>query len=108
MSSRQNFDLGDAKATLAAEAQRFGGNQSEAVRAAIARLARRMDIEDLPEQTQQQIKALQLDLDIADGRDVVIIAIAQLWQREVGEPERDLAAELDELKQAIEELKRRA
>lgn len=106
---RQNFDLGeDAKRILAAEAAaRFGGNQSQAVRAAVERLARRMDVDDLPEHTQQEIRALRLDLDMADARDVVILAIAQLWQREIGEEERDVLAELDDVKQRLTALESR-
>lgn len=52
---------------------------------------------ELPPLTRQQIQALILDLDL-DAREVVIVAIQQLWQREIGEPERDVLAELDELK----------
>ena len=48
----------------------------------------------LPELTKQQIAALILDLD-ADFRSVIIRAVAELWQREIGEPERDLAGEID-------------
>jgi hypothetical protein len=51
----------------------------------------------LPLQTRRQIKALATDLD-QDARSVVIIAIAELWQREIGEPDRDLAAEIDAIK----------
>ncbi len=50
--------------------------------------------------TRQQIAALMLDLD-CDARTVVIEAIAQLWQRECGEPGRDVFAELDELREQI-------
>lgn len=55
---------------------------------------------ELPPLTRQQIKALILDLDM-DARNVVILAVAQLWQREIGEPDRDLAAEIDEIKQKL-------
>lgn len=58
---------------------------------------------NLPKPTREQIKDLILDLDL-DATDVVIRAIAELWQREIGEPERDLAAELDELKAKIDAL----
>jgi hypothetical protein len=51
----------------------------------------------LPPLTRQQIQALMLDMD-ADARDVVIIAVAQLWQSEIGTPERDVLAELDAIK----------
>jgi len=54
----------------------------------------------LPPLTRQQIKALIFDLDM-DARDVVIRAVAELWQREIGEPERDVFAELDELRAAV-------
>lgn len=57
----------------------------------------------LPKQTREQIKALILDLDL-DARDVIILAVAQLWQREIGEPERDVLAELDELKWRVDNL----
>jgi len=52
---------------------------------------------ELPPLTRQQIQALILDLDL-DAREVVIVAVAQLWQREIGEPERDVYAELDEIR----------
>ena len=52
---------------------------------------------ELPPLTRAQIKALILDLDL-DAREVVIRAVAELWQREIGRPDRDLAAELDEIK----------
>lgn len=57
----------------------------------------------LPEWTRQQIKALMSDLD-CDAREVVIRAVAQLWQREIGEPDRDVLAELDELRSRISKL----
>lgn len=57
----------------------------------------------LPERTRAQIAALILDLDL-DARDVVILAVAQLWQREIGEPDRDVYAELDELEAEIARL----
>ena len=44
-----------------------------------------------------QIKALILDLDMDLG-DVALLAIAQLWQREIGEPERDVWEEIDAIK----------
>lgn len=46
--------------------------------------------------TRQQIQALILDLDL-NAREVIDLAVAQLWQREIGEPGRDLAAEIDAL-----------
>lgn len=52
---------------------------------------------ELPALTKQQIKALILDLDL-DAREVIIRAVADLWRREMGEPERDVFAELDEIK----------
>lgn len=55
---------------------------------------------ELPPLTRQQIAALILDLDM-DAREVVIRAVAELWQREIGEPDRDLAAEIDEIKQKL-------
>lgn len=58
----------------------------------------------LPLHTRQQIKALMSDLDL-DARSVVINAIAELYQREI-ENERDVFAELDELKAAIAALKK--
>src|SRR4051812_18970628 len=39
---------------------------------------------ELPALTKQQIKALILDLDL-DARSVIIRAVAELWQREIGE-----------------------
>lgn len=41
---------------------------------------------ELPALTKQQIKALILDLDL-DARNVIIRAIAELWQREIGDAE---------------------
>lgn len=55
----------------------------------------------LPPHTRQQIAALMSDLD-QDARSVVIIAIAQLWQHEIGDPDRDVYAELDELKRRMD------
>jgi hypothetical protein len=55
---------------------------------------------NLPPLTRQQIQALMLDLD-ATALDVIVMAVAQLWQREIGTPDRDLAAEIDELKQQV-------
>ena len=54
--------------------------------------------------TRERIKGLILDLDM-DATGVVELAIAQLWQREIGEPDRDVLAELDDLKASIEQLK---
>jgi len=56
---------------------------------------------ELPTETRQQIKALILDLDM-DARSVVITAIAQLWQREIGEPDRDFGAEIDDLRARLD------
>lgn len=39
-----------------------------------------------------------------DARNVVIRAIAELWQREIGTPDRDLAAELDDLRARLDAL----
>lgn len=50
----------------------------------------------LPLETRQQIKALMADLD-QDARSIIIIAIAELYGREV-ENERDVFAELDTIK----------
>jgi hypothetical protein len=58
---------------------------------------------ELPELTRKQIQALILDLDM-DARSVVITAIAQLWQREIGEPDRDVFAELDALAERVARL----
>ena len=52
---------------------------------------------ELPALTKQQVKALILDLDL-DAREVIIRAVAELWQRELGEVDRDVLAELDALK----------
>lgn len=52
---------------------------------------------ELPAHTRQEIQALILDLDMS-ARDVVILAITQLHQREIGTPDRDLAAEIDAIK----------
>lgn len=58
---------------------------------------------NLSEQTRQEIQGLILDLDM-NAIDVVERAIHRLWQEEMGEPERDVYAELDELRQRIEGL----
>lgn len=58
----------------------------------------------LPLLTRLQIKELILDLDL-DAREVVIRAVAELWQREIGEPDRDLAAEVDELRARLDALR---
>lgn len=55
----------------------------------------------LPPLTRQQIKALVLDLDL-DAREVIIRAVAEFWQHEIGEADRDLAAELDEVKRRLD------
>lgn len=59
----------------------------------------------LPAHTKAQIKALCLDLDL-DATDVIVHAVAELWHRELGEPERDVLAEIDELRQRLERLER--
>lgn len=56
---------------------------------------------ELPALTKEQIRGLILDLDI-DARDVIIRAVAELWQRELGEAERDVFAEIDEIKRRLE------
>lgn len=58
---------------------------------------------ELPPLTRQQIQGLILDLDV-DAREVVIRAVVELWQREMGKPDRDVFAELDELKRRLDEL----
>lgn len=59
----------------------------------------------LPEHTRRQIDGLMSDLDM-DARNVVILAVAQLWQREIGEPERDVVAEIDKLNARIAQLEK--
>lgn len=54
----------------------------------------------LPPRTRQEIQALMLDLD-ATAVDVIVMAVAEKYQRELGQPERDVFAELDELKQQV-------
>ena len=61
---------------------------------------------ELPALTRQQIQALMTDLD-ESARDVVIQAVALLWRREIGEPDRDLSAEIDEMKARVALLWRR-
>lgn len=51
--------------------------------------------------TRQRIVDLARHFDEASASAVVDMAIAQLWQREMGAPERDLAAEVDDLRQRI-------
>jgi len=97
---RQNFSLDEASKTkLARLAQNFGGNESEAIRQLLAAAPSAPLF-------WQQLQALALDLD-EDREGVVTLAITQLWQRESGDPDRDVLAELDELKADIAELKRR-
>lgn len=50
-----------------------------------------------------EIRTLILDLDLP-FEEVIIRAVAELWQRETGEAGRDLAAELDELRRRLDEL----
>jgi hypothetical protein len=57
---------------------------------------------ELPALTKEQIKALALDLDL-DAREVVIRAVTELWQREIGEGDRDILGELDEIKQRLDQ-----
>ena len=54
----------------------------------------------LSQQTKERVKALILDLDM-DATQVIELAVAQLWQRKIGEPDRDFGAELDELKALV-------
>ena len=61
---------------------------------------------ELPALTKEQIVALILDLDL-DAREVVIRAVAELWQREIGEPDRDLAQEVDQIRERLAQLERR-
>lgn len=56
---------------------------------------------ELPPLTRQQIKALCSDLDL-DAREVIIRAVAELWQRELGEVDRDLATEVDALRERLD------
>lgn len=58
---------------------------------------------ELPKLTKEQILGLALDLDL-DAREVIIRAVAELWQREIGDEPRDVFAELDEIKQRLEVL----
>lgn len=53
----------------------------------------------LPDLTKQQIKALIADLN-QDARSVIIIAVAELYGREI-ENERDVFAELDEIRATL-------
>lgn len=88
---RQNFSFDEqTKRDLAALAARHGNNESEAVRVAIAIYAAALP----------HLSALILDLDM-DAPDIVKMAVAQLAQREIGEGDRDIYAELDELKERL-------
>lgn len=55
---------------------------------------------ELPKRTREEIVALILDLDM-DAREVVIRAVQELWQREIGEAPRDVLAELDAIKRKL-------
>lgn len=57
----------------------------------------------LPRRTREEILGLILDLDM-DATDIIVRAVHELWQREIGEPERDLVTELDELRQRVARL----
>ena len=83
----------NARASLARFAAVLGSSDS----AAIAEALRRADV---PPETQTQLRALSLDLDMGT-RDVLIMSVAQLYQRELGTPERDVFAELDAIKARI-------
>lgn len=60
-------------------------------RIGLTRMARAFNVDarvssfELPALTKQQIKALMSDLDQQDARSVIILAVAELWQREIGE-----------------------
>ena len=93
-SERKNITLDDAaRAALARFAAVLGSSDSAAIAEALRRA-------DLPPETQAQLRALSLDLDM-DTRDVLMMAVAQLYQRELGTPERDVFAELDAIKARI-------
>jgi len=83
----------NARASLARFAAVLGSSDSAAIAEALRRA-------DLPPETQTQLRALSLDLDM-DARDVLIMSVAQLYQRELGTPERDVFAELDAIKARI-------
>lgn len=96
---RLNFSLPEeTRAQLEALAAHHGGNASEAIRIAVRlywTLRQRSDT-----------KALILDLDM-DLEGVAIEAVARLWQRECGEPERDVWTEIDELAARVAALEER-
>lgn len=52
---------------------------------------------DLPEATRVQLAELMSDND-ESLKDCIIICVSERWQRECGTPERDIYAELDEIK----------
>lgn len=68
-------------------------SKTEVIRAAVHLLWRLRQTE--------RIKDLILDIDM-DLEDVVMRAVAELWQREIGAPDRDLAAEIDALRQRLD------
>ncbi len=87
----KNITLSEAaRASLA----RFAAAERLNDSAAIAEALRRADA---PPETRQQLAALAHDLNM-DTRDVLIMSVAQLYQRELGTPERDVFAELDAIK----------
>lgn len=68
-----------------------------------ATVAGRVNV-DLPLTTKQQIKALMVDTN-QDARDIIIQAIAAMWHEHHSDPpQRDVFAELDALKAAVERL----
>jgi hypothetical protein len=54
----------------------------------------------------EKAQALALDLDM-ERRPLLAFAIAQLWQREIGEPDRDIFGELDNHEQRLRALEER-
>lgn len=91
-SYREDGEFGEQ---LMALLPHYSENKTNVLRAAVALLYWM--------HTDEKIGALLLDLDL-ERRDVLTVAVAELWQREIGEPDRDVLAELDELKRRLDEL----
>lgn len=51
---------------------------------------------DLPEATRVQLAELMSDND-ESLKDCIIICVSERWQRECGEPERDVVADVDRI-----------
>ena len=90
----KNITLSEAaRASLARFAAVLGSSDSAAIAEALRRA-------DLPPETQAQLRALSLDLDM-DTRDVLMMAVSAFHARELGETSRDWLEELDDVRRRV-------